>query len=359
MEAATATQSRSIDQRTIQQIGIPSTVLMENAGLAVVAAVERRLGCAAGRAVAILCGKGNNGGDGFVVARHLHLRGARISLFLAANLDHLTGDAALQARVAANVGLAIQEVRGAQEVDAALAGADVVVDALLGTGTRGRVEGLLAGLIDRINTARAPVVAVDVPSGLNADTGEVCGPCVRAAETVTFGVLKRGLVLYPGAAFAGVVTLAGISIPMAAIAAEGIDVLFMEPADVAALLPHRAPDAHKGSAGSVLVVAGSAGMTGAAALASLSALRVGAGLVRLAVPRSLNAILEAKATEVVTHPVSETDSSSFAPAGFLEALEAAGEVQCVATGPGLGRHPQTKAGLLQMLPRVGVPLVMD
>ena len=194
MRAATAAQSRSIDRRAIEEVGIPSLVLMENAGRAVVAAIERRLGGTAGRKVVILCGKGNNGGDGLVVARHLHARGADVRVFLAGRLEQLSPDAALQARMVGGIGLPVAEVTTAAAAREALAGSDLAVDALLGTGTRGEVTGLLAELIEALNASPVPVVAVDVPSGLNADTGQPCGCCVRAVESVTFGVLKRGLV---------------------------------------------------------------------------------------------------------------------------------------------------------------------
>ncbi len=359
MRAATAAQSRSIDRRAIEEVGIPSLVLMENAGRAVVAAIERRLGGTAGRKVVILCGKGNNGGDGLVVARHLHARGADVRVFLAGRLEQLSPDAALQARMVGGIGLPVAEVTTAAAAREALAGSDLAVDALLGTGTRGEVTGLLAELIEALNASPVPVVAVDVPSGLNADTGQPCGCCVRAVESVTFGVLKRGLVVYPGAGYAGEVTLAPISIPPAAIAAEEIEVSLVEPADARALLPTRDPWAHKGSAGSVLVLGGSAGMTGAAALAALAAMRIGAGLVRLAVPRSLNDILEAKATEVVTLPVAETEGRSFTAAGMREALARAGTPQCVALGPGLSQHPETVRAVYEVLPTIAAPLVID
>ncbi|MBI3947404.1 MAG: NAD(P)H-hydrate dehydratase [Armatimonadetes bacterium] len=359
MEAATAAQSRSIDRRTIEKIGIPSMVLMENAGLAVVAAVVRRLGGVRGRAVAILCGKGSNGGDGFVVARHLAQRGALVRLFLAARAGELSGDARAQAEIAAAIGLAVREVAAAETIGAELATADLVVDALLGTGTRGDVTGLFGDLIDLLNDSGRPVVAVDVPSGLHADTGQACGRCVRAVETVAFGVLKRGLVIYPGAEYAGRVTLAPISIPALAVTPEAIDVTFVEAPEARALLPRREAWAHKGSAGSVLVIGGSMGMTGAAAMASLSALRAGAGLVRLAAPRSLGDILEARTAEVITLPVAETASRAFAPEGFREALAAAGESECVALGPGLGRDPEARRGFLEALPSVRAPMVID
>ncbi len=359
MLAATAAQSRSIDRRAIEEIGIPSVVLMENAGLAVVAVVTRRLGDLRGRTLTLLCGKGNNGGDGFVIARHLHHRGARVLPFLAVPLADLSGDARLQAQIAANIGLPVREVTTAGDVRAALAESDLVVDALLGTGTRGEVAGLLGELIDALNACGRPVVAVDVPSGLDVDGGHACGRCVRAAETVTFGVLKRGLVLYPGAEYAGAVSVAGISIPPEAVSAEGIAVTFVEAPEAAALLPRRDAWAHKGSAGNVLVVGGSAGMTGAAAMASLSALRAGGGLVRLAVPQSLNDILEAKVTEVMTVPVAETPERSFAPAGLEDVLPLAEQSTCAALGPGLGRHPDTVRGFQELLPRLSIPMVID
>lgn len=359
MKAASAAQSRNIDRRAIEEIGIPSPVLMENAGLAVVSAIRRRLGDLRGRRIAIFCGKGNNGGDGFVIARHLALAGAQLSLFLAARRDDLRGDALTQANIISRMGLPITELSNAADCATALNTADLAVDALLGTGIHGEVTGLLGEVIDQINASSTPVIAVDIPSGLNTDNGQACGRCIRAVETVTFAVLKRGLILYPGAAYAGEITLAPISMPPVAIEAEALDITFVDAVAAQKILPERTPWAHKGSAGYVLIIGGSAGMTGAATLSSLSALRIGAGLVRLATPASLNAILEVKATEVVTVPVAETDAHSFSPEGLREALAWADQSRCVAIGPGLGRNPETVHGFLEVLPTLRVPLVLD
>ncbi|HHX39457.1 MAG TPA: NAD(P)H-hydrate dehydratase, partial [Armatimonadetes bacterium] len=359
MDAANAAQSRSIDRRTIEEIGIPSLVLMENAGLAVVATARETLGDVVGRTIVAFCGKGNNGGDGLVVARHLHRQGARVRVLLAAPREEFSGDAEIQARIATNLGVPITQVRAADEAAELLAEADLAIDALLGTGTRGEVTGLVGDLIDLLNRSNVPAIAVDIPSGLHAGTGMPCGRCVRAHATVTFGVMKRGLALYPGAALAGKVVLAPIGIPTDAIAAEGIGVTLVEAEAARALLPRRDAWAHKGSSGSVLVVGGTAGMTGAATLAALSVLRVGGGLVRLAVPKSLNGILETKATEAITLPVAETEARSFASEGLRQLVEVADASECVAVGPGLGRHPETARAVLEWLPGVKAPLVLD
>jgi hydroxyethylthiazole kinase-like uncharacterized protein yjeF len=359
MDAANAAQSRSIDRRTIEEIGIPSLVLMENAGLAVVATARETLGDVVGRTIVAFCGKGNNGGDGLVVARHLHRQGARVRVLLAAPREEFSGDAEIQARIATNLGVPITQVRAADEAAELLAEADLAIDALLGTGTRGEVTGLVGDLIDLLNRSNVPAIAVDIPSGLHAGTGMPCGRCVRAHATVTFGVMKRGLALYPGAALAGTVVLAPIGIPTDAIAAEGIGVTLVEAEAARALLPRRDAWAHKGSSGSVLVVGGTAGMTGAATLAALSVLRVGGGLVRLAVPKSLNGILETKATEAITLPVAETEARSFAAEGLRQLAEVADASECVAVGPGLGRHPETARAVLEWLPEVKAPLVLD
>ncbi|HOQ30037.1 MAG TPA: NAD(P)H-hydrate epimerase, partial [Armatimonadota bacterium] len=166
--------------------------------MAVVAIARETLGDVVGRTIVIFCGKGNNGGDGLVVARHLHRQGARVRVVLAAPREEFSGDAEVQARIATNLGVPITQVRAADEVAELLAEADLAIDALLGTGTRGEVTGLVGDLIDLLNRSNVPAIAVDIPSGLNAGTGVPCGRCVRAHATVTFGVMKRGLALYPG-----------------------------------------------------------------------------------------------------------------------------------------------------------------
>ena len=261
---------RALDRHTIEELGVPGPVLMESAGRAVAEAVLARRP----RRVHVVCGAGNNGGDGLVAARHLHALGVEVDVAL---LGAPRGDAAAQLERARAFGVA--------EGDGA--GADLIVDAIFGTGLARAVEGAAARAIQAINAREACVVAVDLPSGLDADTGQVHGVAVRADETITFGLPKLGLALEPGRSLAGAVSVARIGIAERAPGVEAEAELWTR-AGAAALLPERRSEGHKGSFGHVLVVAGAEGKTVAAALATRAAIRGGAGLVTLACPAGLN-----------------------------------------------------------------------
>ena len=316
----TREQIRALDRLAIEDLGIPGLVLMENAGrgaAAIVAAMRPRK-------VAIVCGPGNNGGDGLVVARHLAIAGIDCDPILVADRARVTAD------LRAN--LEIWERGGGTVVDASgglsphrglLAEADLVVDALFGTGLNRPVAALFHEAIEILAALRVRKVALDLPSGLDADTGRLHGPELRVDVTVTFAGTKRGLLLHPGASLAGTVHVVPIGIPPAAVARAEHDGDLLEAAMVAPLLPPRAPTAHKGTAGHVLIVGGSPGRTGAALLAGNAALRAGVGLATIA-SRAREA-LDAKVVEVMTAPLSP------------EALPTLAEGKdALAVGPGLG-----------------------
>ncbi|RKY68551.1 MAG: NAD(P)H-hydrate epimerase, partial [Candidatus Latescibacterota bacterium] len=293
MKLVTGKQMAAIDRYAIQEMGVPGLDLMEHAGQAVFEAVSRLL--EAPKKITVICGKGNNGGDGFVVARLLENRGIPVSLFFVGERETAKGDARTNLERAAERGIPIHEVLKEEDLKRLtdeLASSDAIVDALFGTGIQGAVRGLAARVIERINDSACPVVAVDLPSGVNADTGDVAGPCVRAFHTVTFGLPKMGQVFYPGRAYCGTLEIADIGFPPKAVKTAESALEWITSDEVAAILPRRVPDAHKGTCGHVLVIAGSVGLTGAAALASEAAMRTGSGLVTLGVPESLNDILE-------------------------------------------------------------------
>jgi NAD(P)H-hydrate epimerase len=237
--------------------------------------------------------------------------------------------------------------------------ADVVVDALLGTGARGPARGLLAGAIQIMNRAGHPVVAVDIPSGLSADDPEPPGPAVRAALTVTLALPKRSLLLYPAAGYAGRLRVVDIGIPSALCRDSGISLGLLEAADVAPAFPRRDAAAHKGTFGHCLVIAGSVGKTGAAALTSLAAQRAGAGLVTLAIPHSLNDVMEVKLTEVMTEPLPETEARTLGQEAVDRLLHLAEGKSAVAIGPGLGTHPSTQKLVHELLLSLPCPVVLD
>jgi NAD(P)H-hydrate epimerase len=297
-----------------------------------------------------------------VIARRLLGRGISVRTVLLARRDAVQGDARINLEILERLGarpVEMSEVSDLPGLRECLASADLVVDAILGTGVRGPARDILADAIDAVNRSGRPVVAVDIPSGLGADRAEASGPAVRATLTVTFAASKRSLILFPAASHAGRVRVVDIGIPRTVLAGGTIGVGVLETADVQGAFPVRDPAAHKGSFGHVLVVAGSVGKTGAAALTALGAQRIGAGLVTLAAPASLNDILEVKLTEVMTAPVPETEARTMDLAALEPLLRLAEGKNAVAIGPGLGTHPATQALVRELVARLRIPVVLD
>jgi len=359
LKLTTAAQMREMDRRTVEDYGVPSIVLMENAALRVVDVIAERFGPLWGKRIAVVCGKGNNGGDGLAIARHLAVRfGAAVSVHLAADPSDYTGDAAANYKMAQAFGL---EMRLFPDL---YRGIDLVVDALLGTGIKGGVEGKLAETIGAMNDAHVPIVSVDVPSGLDADTGKVDGACVKATLTVTFALPKIGLMVYPGAEHVGELIVADIGMPREVMAANDVLVSATEASDVARWLPARVNgrDSNKGKFGHVSVFAGSAGFAGAPTLSAEAAARTGAGLVTLAIPTSIQNALMARVSPVVmTEGLAETSAGTFSVDAVEAALKLAGKGTAAALGPGLGgaENDETRAFVREFVSRCPVPLVID
>ncbi len=361
MKVATAAEMRRIDARAIGEYGLPGVALMENAGGAVARKVMEIVGEPADKKVCIFAGRGNNGGDGFVAARHLAGRGARVKVFLL-GAAAVGGDAGVNLAILLKMGAEVFEVAGERDCDkaaVAAAVADCLVDALLGTGFRGEADGDLAALINIINAAGKPVVAVDIPTGIDADSGQARGLAVSATHTVTFGLPKPGLLFQPGAAHAGLVTVADIGLPAALLEDAAIRQNAVTAGLVRRLLPLREPWAHKGANGRVALVAGSTGLTGAAALAALAAVRAGAGLVTLGVAAGLSAIMAVKLTEVMTRPLPEGASGVVGLAAVTDVVALAESADVLAVGPGLGRAEDTGAAVREIVRHVRCPLVLD
>ncbi|MBM3307579.1 MAG: NAD(P)H-hydrate dehydratase [Candidatus Eisenbacteria bacterium] len=360
MKLATSETMRAIDAHCIDVVGIPGLKLMESAGAGTVRFIEQRLGPPAGKAITVVCGKGNNGGDGFVIARELRARGAVVETYVAGHRDDVLGDArASLERLGSGVVVELADGRAVGSLAAATMRSDLVVDAVFGTGFSGAPLGLSGTVIGQMNACGRPVLAVDVPSGLNATTGEAAGECVRASWTCTMGLPKRGFYLSPGRELVGEVHVVDIGIPAKAVEAAGVRDNVLTARDAAALLPARPHDANKRTFGTVVVVAGSVGYTGAAALTALSALRAGAGLVVLGAPGSLNDALEAKLTEVITRPLPETAGRALSR-DALPAVRALLETaDALAIGPGLSRDPETQSLVQSVIEEVRVPCVVD
>ncbi|MFN3652678.1 MAG: NAD(P)H-hydrate dehydratase [Armatimonadota bacterium] len=357
MKLCTGAQMREIDRLAVEQYGMPSLLLMENAGRAVAeraAALLRDCPSPTPRVV-VLCGKGNNGGDGFVAARHLYNRGYRVECLLAADRAGIQGDAAVNLALLERLRVSVRPFP--QPPDQILE-ANLLIDALLGTGFSGQPRGAIAEAIRAANRSGISVLAVDIPSGVEADTGRASGTSILARETVTFGLPKLGLAVYPARARAGQITVAEISLPRPLL--EDVEAAeWITPARGAALWPDRAPDAHKGEAGRVFVLAGSPGLTGAATLCCEGALRAGAGLVTLGVPASLNPILEVKLTEAMTVPLPETPAQRHCPESLPLIQEHLQRAGALAAGPGFGRDAASGELLRTVLRECPVPAVVD
>ncbi len=360
MKVVTADEMRRLDKRAAEEFGIPTLLLMENAGRQ--AAQELLRVFPAVKRVAVVAGKGNNGGDGFVCARHLLNHGVRVKTYLLARREEVQGDARVNLTILDRMGHGPKEitsVEGLRDTAEELREADLLVDALLGTGVSGAARGLYAEAIGLLNRLEKPIVALDIPSGLPADDGRLLGPAVQAYLTVTFALPKRGLLLYPAARYVGTLKVVDIGIPRNLLEDPQLKVNLVEADEVAEVLRPRDPNAHKGTFGHVLVIAGSAGKTGAAFLCALASLRVGAGLCTLALPESLNDLMEAKLTEAMTKGLPETEERSLAVAALDDLLALAEGKDAVAIGPGLSTHPSTARLVRELLPLLRIPMVVD
>ena len=369
MKVLTAAQMREADARTAAEFNTPSLTLMENAGAAAAHFATSRYGAeAAGRAV-FLCGKGNNGGDGLVAARHIKekISGANPVVLLFAPASMLKGDAAANLARWQKVGGTLRivpDVTAWQKERAALGAAPLVVDALLGTGLSGPVEGLLRAVIEYVNAAcpAARVLALDIPSGMSSDSGDSPGPCVRAGATLALAAPKIGMLLPPNCNSVGKLAVAGIGIPPALLDENpALKLNWVTPADFAALPLEREASSHKGTYGHALILAGSRGKAGAAALAGFGALRAGAGLSTVATPDSCLDTVASFFPELMTEPLPETDARTISMRSFdygrLDGLLEGKSV--VAVGPGISTHPETQEFVHTLLRDCSLPIILD
>jgi NAD(P)H-hydrate epimerase len=352
MKVVTAKEMQEIDRRTIEDCGIPGPVLMERAGLAVAERIKEMF--EPGKLI-VLAGAGNNGGDGIVIGRELHNSGWNVKVFLLLKKDKLSADCMAQYRAAKQMGVNI-DFR--TKIDMADLHAATVVDAIFGTGLSKDIKGSLAQTIDLLNASGAPVISVDIPSGVSSDDGKVMGTAVSAKATVTFGAPKRGHFLHPGAEYAGELFVEDIGFPEEFF--NGIKCNLLEREEMAALLPSRPRYSHKGQYGHMLIVAGSRGKTGAAFMAAKACLMSGAGLVTLGVPESLMDVFQARVTEEMCLPLPDSGDGTLSSKaidsikGFLK-----NSADALAIGPGIGVSNETKALIQKLATTVNVPTVMD
>ncbi|MCC6731339.1 MAG: NAD(P)H-hydrate dehydratase [Chthonomonadales bacterium] len=348
MRVVTAAEMRDLDSRAIGEAGMPGVVLMENAGRAVASVLTRRFGGLVGTRVHVACGTGNNGGDGFVVARLLALGGARVAVSLAGDAERVRGEA--------RVHLSLLHAAGAERVDV-VGDADLYVDALLGTGSRGAPREPHASAIRRMNASGRPIVAVDIPSGVDADTGAIEGDAVDATVTVTFAFPKLGMFIAPGAARVGDLVVDHIGFAWTSLGADASAEWF-QAEDAHALLVPRRRDAHKGDFGHVLICGGSDGMSGAPTMAARSALRAGAGLVTVAAPRTAQRVVAARLEEAMTMALPE-ERGALSAAAIEPLRRAAVRCDALCVGPGGSRQPGASDAMLGLLVGADIPAVVD
>jgi ADP-dependent NAD(P)H-hydrate dehydratase / NAD(P)H-hydrate epimerase len=361
MRILNAAQMREADRYTIEDVGIPSLVLMENAGRQVVAALEAAYEARLEGRVAVLCGRGNNGGDGFVVARTLLQRGVDVVVFLIGSVADVRGDARSNLDILGRLGATVVEIGDEQTWElhfSEVSQCTLIVDAIVGTGLKSALAGMMETVVADVNASGIPIVAIDLPSGLSSDTPHLIGDCIDASMTVTLATPKIPLVLPPGETHAGDVVIADIGIPVEVI--EGLDGAHIElltPEQLRPLIEPRAADSHKGDFGRVTIVAGSRGKTGAAYLAAIGALRSGTGLVTIATPASCLPIIASMGPEFMTEPLADSKGGCVSANAADTVLELRHDV--IACGPGLGRDASVGEFVRTLVGRASVPLVLD
>lgn len=354
-KACYASEMREIDRCAVEIGAVPSIVLMENAAIACVNELKSEFGSLSGKRIGVFCGKGNNGGDGFAIARHLINCGADVKVFLVCG-NNLSHDAQINYDIIEGMDADIEELCSVPYDY--IASCDIVIDAIYGTGIHGEVTGLASDVISGINSFSKYTMSVDIPSGVNADTGEICGVAVNADLTVTFAEYKVGMFLFDGADCMGRIVCADISIPQYIVDRQNISVNVTDDEFVKENFPKRKNNSHKGDYGKVFIVGGSVGMTGAVYMASQAALYTGSGLITLGIPSELNSIMENKLTEVMTLPLADIDGhlSDYSADMIVEKMN---NSDVILFGCGIGRSPEIKEILRRVLSEAKVPVVID
>jgi len=358
MRVVSAETMQNIDRQAIKEYAVTGLQLMENAGCRCVEEIIAEF--SACRRCVIMAGKGNNGGDGYVIARLLVAKGWRVKVIILAERVQISGDAATNLEMLSEsvINYCTGEGQLSDQHSKDIHQADLIVDALFGTGLKNSVSGLYREAIELMNASSRPIVSVDIPSGIDGTTGLVLGIAVRACSTVTFAFAKLGHILYPGAEYTGRLVVADIGIPLS-IMETATCFHFLNAETVRLLLQCRDRQAHKGHFGHCLIIAGSAGKTGAAALSANSSVRAGSGLVTLAVPESIHHILEIKTTEVMTSPLHDTGGGYLTDSAFTDIENLLVGKDAVAIGPGLDRLQGTSALVNKLVEAVDLPLVID
>ncbi|MCK5542626.1 MAG: NAD(P)H-hydrate dehydratase [Desulfobacterales bacterium] len=367
MYLVTAKEMQQIDRETIESFGIPGRTLMENAGRGAYTMLVQTFPNIFSQKVGIIAGRGNNGGDAFVIARYLMEKGIHTNVFILCSKDKITGDAKanldlllklIQNHKACSI-IEIVDQNDFKKNKPRLLHHDIFVDGILGTGLNSDVRGFFKEIIAALNNSKSPVFSIDIPSGLNADTGKPWGISINATATATFAHPKPGHILHPGDKHTGELEVVDIGIPGFITEKFNPKLNLLEERDIKMLFPPRDSESHKGNFGHVLILAGSPGKTGAAALAANAAMRCGTGLVTLGVPESLNSFVEPQVTEAMTYPLPDDGKGILIESAFEKILKLAKDKDAIAIGPGIGTDKSTKKLIEKLVKKLDVPLVLD
>ncbi len=354
MKVATVAQMRALDRRAVEEFGIPPEILMENAGDAAYSVIAGEFGVQ-GKRFILFCGTGNNGGDGFVVSRKLHSAGGHVVVFLLGRREDLRGPAKANFDILSRAPVEVYSADSPETTEGAIYRSDAIVDAIFGTGLTRKVEGAYSHVIRSINDSGKKVFSLDIPSGVNGDSGEVMGMGVRADCTIAYGLPKVGNLLYPGNDLCGKLYVSHISFPPSLYNTDSIAVDISDPLE----LPRRDKNTHKGSYGKALFVAGSSKYLGAPYFSALSFLKAGGGLSYLAAPKSVTPFLANKASEVVMIPQQETKSGGIALHNRDELLDLSRNMSMVVIGPGLSLDDETQELVRELARNIARPLLID
>lgn len=362
MKILNSEQMRDIDRKTIEEIGIPGQVLMENAGIQIFRAILSKFPEPQRENIVVVSGKGNNGGDGFVVARHLFNRGCRPCVLLLGKKEELKGDAALNCGIAERIGVDIVEISSESEWKAQRARvsrATLLVDAIFGTGLSKPAEGLYAKAIEEINKSKAFTISVDIPSGLSSDTHQIIGPCVKADLTVTLAAPKIAHVFPPAEEYIGELIVADISVAPFLFEDQSLTLELVEREILLPYFQKRKKDTHKGSYGHLFIISGSLGKTGASIMAAKAALRMGAGLVTVATPETCLPIIARSMVELMTEPLAETEAKTFSHEALGRVLTLLKDKDALLIGPGISTNESTARFVISLLSKIKLPVVID
>jgi len=354
MKICTVSQMRAMDNAAFKHYAVPEVLLMENAGLASCDVIMKQCGIP-GKAFIVIAGIGNNGGDGFVVARKIHSLGGRVKVHICGDARKYRGSAQVNLDIIRKLPIEVSEGSSAKQLKKDMADSDIIIDALFGTGLARNVEGTYKGLIDLINSSGKTVISLDIPSGIHGDTGQIMGAAVKAHHTITFGLPKAGNLLLPGFAHCGSLYVTHISFPEELYSSDSLTIAVNAPTP----LPPRNPDGHKGDFGDVLFIAGARGYYGAPYFAALSFLKAGGGYSRLAAPETITPVIASKGSEIVFLPQKETTSGSISLSNRAALLDISGKMDFVVLGPGLSLDDETSRLIQELALQIRKPLLID